>query len=107
MAGILKHATRSGGDGLLLASLEGNNAKCGKQTLFKDVFRPAGHRLLKRKKVDETEGVSTWQLHPRASSPPPKESRRDSAAPTAIARQGALATPPTRQQRTRKGSKMG
>src|SRR4051812_31548474 len=98
MTGILKHATGSGGDGLLLARLEGDNAKCGKQTHFKDVFHPAGRRLLKRKKVDENAGVSTRQLHPRASSPPPKESRRDSATPTAIARQGALATPPTRQQ---------
>lgn len=93
---MVKHATRSGGDGQLLAGLP-DTTKGGKQHLVRDVLRNAGRRLLKRKKSDEEgETDDLQQQQQRQESASPSKERRASAAPTATAREAPAREPPTK-----------
>lgn len=99
---MVKYATRSGGDGHLLAGLA-ENTRGGKQHLVRDALRNAGRRLLKRKKPDE-EGETDdqqqqqqqRQQHGPSPSPSPSKERRDSAIPTAAAKNAPATAPPAK-----------
>lgn len=95
---MVKHATRSGGDGQLLAGLpdpDTTTSRASKQGLVRDALRDASRRLLKRKKPDE-EGETDddqQQQHFASSSKEP----HDSLIPAATA-------PPAKPRKRNRGA---